>query len=94
MKNPFGNREHAQPFGAESDAPPSALEERKALDGDWVSLEWENKWGESGWKAKSNRSSPEFIHWVHTALNKVLGTRLIADGPFRLEDPYECALRV
>ena len=25
MKNPLGNREHAKPFGAESDAPPSAL---------------------------------------------------------------------
>ena len=44
--------------------------------------------------SKTVWSSPEFIHWVHTALNKVLGTRLIADGPFGLEDPYEYALRV
>lgn len=35
---------------------------------------------EARWESEVNRSSKEFIRWVQTALNKILGLRLAVDG--------------
>jgi outer membrane protein OmpA-like peptidoglycan-associated protein len=35
---------------------------------------------EALWEGEVNRSSPEFVRWVQTSLNKILGLRLAVDG--------------
>ncbi len=80
MKNVFDYCERSGLFGTESDVPPRDLEKREALDSEWPELGWQSEWGESAWESEAKGNSRDFIRWVQSSLNKVLGIRLTVDG--------------
>lgn len=78
MRNPFFFESEPFELDTEVHEYEEEFDSYSELDGEFG--EFDTEIAEEEWEAEINRKSPDYIRWVQSSLNKIMGLRLAVDG--------------